>query len=99
MINYPKKKQNKKTQPKFIDSFWNFWSPILKGPKKKKNPLRKETTFCLVKGGIAFKRSSKKCAKPTSSSKKLNIEYTHTGCVIEDVNITHINLLLSFIQE
>ena len=79
-------------------SFWNFWSPILKGPKKK-NPLRKETTFCLVKGGIAFKRSSKKCAKPTSSSKKLNIEYTHTGCVIEDVNITHINLLLSFIQE
>ena len=98
MVNYLKKNKTKKLNQNLL-----FILELLvthtERAKKKKTPLRKETTFCLVKGGIAFKRSNKKCVKPTSSSKKLNIEYTHTGCVIEDVNITHINLLLSFIQE
>ena len=97
MVNYLKKNKTKKLNQNLLFILELLVTHTERA--KKKNPLRKETTFCLVKGGIAFKRSSKKCAKPTSSSKKLNIEYTHTGCVIQDVNITHINLLLSFIQE
>ena len=48
MVNYLKKKQNKKTQPKFIVHFGTFGHPYWKGQKKK--PVEKGDYFLSSKG-------------------------------------------------